>query len=201
MNLSGCPGVENGALKEMTMMKWFALSLLVVGLGPAEVFAGGNHGHPGAGKHRRGMKANALHRALKKADLTEDQQEQLKALMKKHKAAMKKLRQSKISGAHPMMALLKAEDPSTVSFKKIRQQREQLRLQKERLHFRHLKAVVSLLEPEQRQKVVMELERMKSRWQQRQKRRHMRRWKRKGGNHHGGPADFDGHGPDGDFVD
>ena len=181
-------------------MKWLALSLLVVGLGPSEVLAGGNHGHPGAGKNRRSMKAHALHRALKKADLTEDQQEQLRALVKKHKAAMKKLRQSKSSGNHPMMALLKAEDPNAVSFKKLRQQQEQLRLQKERLHFRHLKSVVSLLEPEQRQKVVMELERMKSQWQKRQKRRQMRRSKRRGGHQHRGPA-FDGYGPDGEFID
>lgn len=184
------------------MMKWFALTLLMVGLGPVEAFAGGNHGHGGVGKQHRGMKVRAFHKALKKADLTSDQQEQMKALFKKHKAAMKKLMQTKMAAVHPMMALLKAEDPSTVTFKKIRQQRESLRAQKERLHFRHLKAVVSLLEPEQRERVVAELERMKSQWKQRQKRRQMRRWKRRGGRHHGGGApDFEGDLPEGDFDD
>ena len=89
----------------------------------------------------------------------------------------------------PMMMLLSADDPSRVLFKEVRQQREQLRLQQERMHFRHLKAIVSLLDPEQRQKVLIEIEGMKTKWQQRQKRRKMRRWKRRGND------------PQDDFVD
>lgn len=183
------------------MMKWFCVAMLAFGLTPIEAFAGGGHGHPGPGKHRRGMKAKALHMALKKADLSDEQQEQMKALFQKHKATMKKLRQNKRAAIHPVMVLLQAEDPNTVSFQKIRQQREQFRLKMEKLNFRHLKAVISLLEPEQRQKVAQELGRMKTQWKSRHKRRQMRRWKQRRGHHHGGAPDDFGPGPDGEFDD
>ena len=171
------------------MIKWFTMVLLVVGLSPAVGVAGGNHGHHAGMKKHRGMKGKALYRALKRADLSDEQQEQMKALFKKYKSARKKLHQSKMKKVDPMMMLLSADDPSRVLFKEVRQQREQLRLQQERMHFRHLKAIVSLLDPEQRQKVLIEIEGMKTKWQQRQKRRKMRRWKRRGND------------PQDDFVD
>ena len=178
-------------------MKWLWVMMLAFGFTPTEAFARG-HGHPGAGKHLRGMKMKAMKMALKKADLSDDQREQLKSIRQKHKAAMEKLRQGKKAAGPAVMALLDAEDPDSVSFEAIQRQRKQLRLSREKLHFQHMKAMVLILEPEQRKKVAVELRRLRAQWGQRAKRRMMRRWKKGQGHRHGGPEGF---GHQGEFED
>lgn len=167
------------------MSTWISSLALAFLMLPSSALAFGGHG-PKAHHGKQQKRMRMLRRALHKADLSDDQKEQLKELHKKHRAAMKKFRQSKMKKGNLLLQLLEAEDPSEVQLKSAQVHGEAQRKAHQALMFRHYKAMVQILEPEQRKVVAEELRRMGKIWRQKkQQRRERRMHKRKRGGHGG----------------